>query len=107
MARQGRPGKAPADGSSRGSRSPGGCACGYAAFSLMPDNAAVLTVEYKINVPRPANAERYRASATVTKPGRTLTVSQGTVAPADGGDAIAVMTGTLITRRAGCQTAGL
>jgi len=29
-------------------------ACGYAAFSLMPANAAVLTVEYKINMIAPA-----------------------------------------------------
>ncbi len=25
-------------------------ACGYAAFSLMPDDAAVLTIEFKINL---------------------------------------------------------
>jgi uncharacterized protein (TIGR00369 family) len=29
-------------------------ACGYAAFSLMPADAAVLTVEYKINLLSPA-----------------------------------------------------
>ncbi len=64
----------------------------------MPADAAVLTVEYKINLLRPAKSERYRASAEVVKPGRTLTVCQGTVTPADGSDeAIAVMTATLMT----------
>jgi uncharacterized protein (TIGR00369 family) len=72
-------------------------ACGYAAFSLMPPHAAVLTVEYKINLLRPAKADRYRASATVTKPGRTLTVCQATATPSDEpGHEIAVMTGTLM-----------
>ena len=33
-------------------------ACGYAAFSLMPADVAVLTVEYKINLLRPAKGER-------------------------------------------------
>ena len=71
-------------------------ACGYAAFSLMPKDAAVLTVEYKINLLRPARAERYRASATVLKPGRTLTVCSGTATPADSEETIAVMTATLM-----------
>src|SRR5215468_7353379 len=30
-------------------------ACGYAAFSLMPKDASVLTVEYKINLLAPAD----------------------------------------------------
>lgn len=71
-------------------------ACGYAAFSLMAENAAVLTVEYKLNLLRPANAKRYRASAEVVKPGRTLTVCRATASSADGGEPIAVMTGTLM-----------
>lgn len=73
-------------------------ACGYAGFSLMPADAAVLTVEYKINLLRPAVSERYRAFAEVVKPGRTLTVCRGTVTPAgDPDEAIAVMTATLMT----------
>ncbi len=73
-------------------------ACGYAAFSLMPDNAAVLTVEYKINLLRPAKAARYLASAIVIKPGRNLTVCTATASPTDNRDqAIAVITATLMT----------
>ena len=72
-------------------------ACGYAALTLMPANAAVLTVEYKINLLRPANAARYRATATVVKPGRTLTVCNALATSTDSADAIAIMTGTLMT----------
>lgn len=71
-------------------------ACGYAAFSLMPADAAVLTVEYKVNLVRPAKAHRYRASAQVIKPGRTLTVCQATATSVDDDRVIAVMTGTLM-----------
>ena len=72
-------------------------ACGYAALTLMPADAAVLTVEYKINLLRPADAIRYRTSATVVKPGRTLTICQSTAAAIDGTEPIATMTSTLMT----------
>lgn len=49
-------------------------ACGYAAFSLMPSDAAVLTVEYKINLLSPAKGERLIARGRVAKAGLTLTV---------------------------------
>jgi uncharacterized protein (TIGR00369 family) len=49
-------------------------ACGYAAFSLMPADAAVLTVEFKTNLLAPAKGERFAFRAHVVKPGRTLTV---------------------------------
>jgi uncharacterized protein (TIGR00369 family) len=48
-------------------------ACGYAAFSLMPANAGVLTVEFKTNLLAPAQGERFVFQAEVVKPGRTLT----------------------------------
>lgn len=47
---------------------------GYAAFSLFPADAAVLTVEYKINLASPAKGERLIALGEVIKPGRTLTL---------------------------------
>ena len=52
-------------------------ACGYAAFSLMPEDAAVLTIEFKINLLAPANGERFRMEGRVLKPGRTITVCEG------------------------------
>ena len=54
-------------------------ACGYAAFSLMAANVAVLTVEYKINLLRPAQGDRFAARAHVVRAGQTLTVCSGDV----------------------------
>ena len=52
-------------------------ACGYAAFSLMPENAAVLTIEFKVNLLSPAKGERFRAVGKVKKPGKNITVKEG------------------------------
>ncbi|MCW5749367.1 MAG: PaaI family thioesterase [Alphaproteobacteria bacterium] len=54
-------------------------AAGYAAYSLMPADATVLTVEYKINILRPGQGDRLLARGRVIKPGRTLTVVQADV----------------------------
>ena len=73
-------------------------ACGYAAFTLMPAESAVLTVEYKVNLLAPARGERMIARARVTRPGRTLTVCLAdVVALADGRETpIATMLATLM-----------
>jgi len=52
-------------------------ACGYAAFSLMPADARVLSVEFKVNLLAPARGQRFRAEGRVVKPGRTITVCEG------------------------------
>ncbi len=49
---------------------------GYAAYSLMPADASVLTTEFKINLLAPADGELLRARGRVIKPGRTLTVCE-------------------------------
>jgi uncharacterized protein (TIGR00369 family) len=49
-------------------------AAGYAAYSLFPADATVLTVEYKLNLLAPADADRLLARAQVSKYGRTLTI---------------------------------
>lgn len=49
---------------------------GYAAYSMMPANSSVLTVEYKINLVAPADGERLRAIGLVIKAGRTLTICE-------------------------------
>ena len=54
-------------------------ACGYAAFSLMPAEMAVLTVEYKINLLSPAVGELFLARGRVIRPGKTLSVCTGEV----------------------------
>src|SRR5574337_668756 len=52
-------------------------ACGYAGFTLMAPDAAVLTIEYKINLLAPARGQHFRMVGTVVKPGRTVTVCDG------------------------------
>jgi uncharacterized protein (TIGR00369 family) len=49
---------------------------GYAALTLFPEDAEVLTVEYKINLLAPASGDHLEAVGTVRKSGRTLTVCQ-------------------------------
>lgn len=54
-------------------------ACGYAAYSLMPPNSEVLSVEFKVNLLRPAKGETFSAVAEVVKAGKTLTVVRADV----------------------------
>ncbi len=58
-------------------------ACGYAAFSLMPADCSLVTVEYKINILTPAVGTLV-AKGQVVKPGRTLTVARAEVFSVDG-----------------------
>lgn len=80
-------------------------ACGYAAMSLMPNGAGVLTVEYKINFMAPARGERLLARGHVVKAGRTLTVCAGEVHALSGAGetAVATMLGTMVTVRDGVE----
>jgi uncharacterized protein (TIGR00369 family) len=73
-------------------------ACGYAAFSLMPDDAAVLTVEFKTNLVAPARGDHFLFRARVLKPGRTITVCDAQAFAAEQGKEklVATMTGTLM-----------
>jgi uncharacterized protein (TIGR00369 family) len=58
-------------------------ACGYAAYSLMPADCSLVTVEYKINILAPARASLV-ARGEVVRAGRTLTVTRGEVYSEDG-----------------------
>jgi uncharacterized protein (TIGR00369 family) len=58
---------------------------GYAAFTLMPADASVLTVEYKINMMAPAEGETLVARGEVIRPGRTLSVVRADVFGVAGG----------------------
>ena len=60
-------------------------ACGYAGFTLMAADAAVLTIEFKINLLAPAQGQSFRMVGTVIKPGRTVTVCEGHAYAIDGG----------------------
>jgi uncharacterized protein (TIGR00369 family) len=54
-------------------------ACGYSAYSLMPADWSILTVEYKLNVLAPGDGESLLARGLVVKAGRTLTVCRSEV----------------------------
>jgi uncharacterized protein (TIGR00369 family) len=60
-------------------------AAGYAAYSLMPADTSVLTLEFKINLLAPAKGERLIARAEVLKPGKRLTVVRSDVVAIAGG----------------------
>ena len=76
-------------------------ACGYAAFTLMPANAGVLTIEFKVNLLAPARGPSMVFEATVTKPGRTISVVDARAYQSGPGDAerklFATMTATIMT----------
>jgi uncharacterized protein (TIGR00369 family) len=74
-------------------------ACGFAAYSLMPAEAAVLTIEYKVNFLAPAAGKKFVAHGRVVKPGRTVTVTTGDVIAETetGPKPIATMLATMMT----------
>jgi len=76
-------------------------ACGYAAFSLMPADAAVLSIEFKINMLSPAAGDRFVARGRVVRAGRTITVSHadGFAIGAHGEKLVATMVGTMMCVR--------
>ena len=77
-------------------------ACGYAAYSLMPAGSEVLSVEFKVNLLRPAQGASFVARAEVIKAGRTLTVVRADVfGVAENADRelVATMQGTMICLR--------
>jgi uncharacterized protein (TIGR00369 family) len=73
-------------------------ACGYAAFTLMPLDAAVLTVEFKTSLLAPAKGDRFLFRARVVKPGRTVTFCDAQALALEGSKEklVATMTGTLM-----------
>ena len=59
-------------------------AAGYAAMTMVPASASVLTVEYKMNLVAPADGEKLIARGRAMRPGRTLIVTQAEVFAAKG-----------------------
>jgi uncharacterized protein (TIGR00369 family) len=76
-------------------------ACGYAALSLMPPGAAVLSVEFKVNLLAPAKGDRIIARGRVIRAGRTVSVTWGDVTAYDGDSekVVATLVGTMMTVR--------
>jgi uncharacterized protein (TIGR00369 family) len=52
---------------------------GYAGFSLMPAEASVLSVEFKLNLLAPGDGDRLLAEGWVVRPGKTLVIARGDV----------------------------
>jgi uncharacterized protein (TIGR00369 family) len=78
-------------------------ACGYAAYTLMPAGSNVLSVEFKVNLLRPAQGETFVARAEVIKAGRMLSVVRADVFASTGDNKtlVATMQGTMIRTGAG------
>ncbi len=76
-------------------------ACGYAALTLMPPDAAVLTSEYKVNLLSPAAGDAIIARGRVLKAGRTLIVTRGDAFALKGGEEklVATMLATMMAVR--------
>jgi len=74
-------------------------ACGFAALSLMPPGAAVMSVEFKINLMAPAAGTLFRAAGRVIRAGRTLTVCSAEVIATNGDQqkVVAVMQATMMS----------
>jgi uncharacterized protein (TIGR00369 family) len=74
-------------------------ACGAAAYSLMPADAEVLSIEFKTNLLAPARGELMVARARVVRAGRTITVCHADAVMAAGGREVhvATMTATMMT----------
>ena len=76
----------------------GDSAAGYAALTVMPEGAEVLTAEIKVNLLAPAQGIRLRAEGRVVKPGRRLVIVQSDVyaETQDGDRHIAILMGTMV-----------
>lgn len=72
-------------------------ACGYAAFTLMPAEAAVLTIEFKVNLLAPARGPLLRIEGRVIKAGRTISVVDARAVQGDDDTLVATMTATVMT----------
>jgi uncharacterized protein (TIGR00369 family) len=74
-------------------------ACGYAAYSLMPASARVLSIEFKLNLLAPAVGERLEARGRVIRSGNTITVCRADVAAMTGESEklVATMVGTMMS----------
>ena len=73
-------------------------ACGYAALSVMPKDAAVLTTEFKIHLLAPAKGERLRAVGRVVRAGKKLVITIGEVFAEEGGKSkqVALITASMM-----------
>jgi len=83
-------------------------ACGYAALTLMPAGADVLSVEFKVNMLSPAKGDAIVAWGEVIRAGRTIMVCRADVASVTGNDEklVAAMQATMIVADSGNREQG-
>lgn len=83
-------------------------ACGYAAYTVIDEEASILTIEFKVNLLSPGRGERFLFRGDVTKPGSTIIVADGRAYAIGDGPAklIASMTGTMMVIRGREDIAG-
>ena len=83
-------------------------ACGYAAYTLMPADSSVLTVEYKINLLAPAAGDELIARAHVVRSGKTLKICAADVyvRKGDTETQCATMLATIMCLPGKCDRAG-
>ncbi len=74
-------------------------ACGYAAYSVMPPEAAVLTASFTINLLAPAAGKRFTITGEVIRAGRTLVVCRGEAFTDEDKRPFAVMQATMTAVR--------
>jgi uncharacterized protein (TIGR00369 family) len=74
-------------------------ACGYAALSVAPEGADVLSVEFKVNLLAPGIGESFVARASVKRAGKRLTVCTADAFAVRAGEEklIATMLATIMT----------
>ncbi|MCJ7995148.1 PaaI family thioesterase [Rhizobium cremeum] len=76
-------------------------ACNYAAYTVIDAEAAMLTIEFKVNLMSPGRGERFLFRGEITKPGSTIIVADGRGYALSDGPAklIASMTSTMMVVR--------
>jgi acyl-coenzyme A thioesterase PaaI-like protein len=67
-------------------------------LTLLPADAGILTIEYKVNLLAPAKGEHFRFEGRVVKPGRTIVVAEGAACISGTSERkVATMTATMMT----------
>ncbi len=70
-------------------------ACGYAAYSVLPPEASVLTATFTVNLLAPAAGHLFAVTGEVVRTGRTLVVCRGEAFADDDKRPFAIMQATM------------
>lgn len=83
-------------------------AAGFAAYTRMPADAGVLSVEFKVNLLAPARGERLRVVGRTVRTGRNVSVVAADAFAVENGEEthVAMLVGTMMTVRGRAGIAG-